>query len=135
MKSFQARQDLLQSVDGLHGDGALFVNVLAWKSSPLTTPILLLPERDDELEDLDDEESHLPKEAKKRCMNQLLDVQTLQDVVSFERRRNPAHRPAIWLTRSSTAASTMISSILRKWDRPTATSAARRGCIPKKTYG
>lgn len=89
MKTFQTLKDLLQSVDGLHWDGAIFVNMGSWASSPLATPLLLL-EGDDELEDLADEESHLPKEAEKRGMKQLLDVQTLQDVVSFERKRNPS---------------------------------------------
>ena len=55
---------------------------------------LLVLEGDDQLEDLADVDSHLPKEAASRDMHQLLDVQTLQDVVGFEQRRNPGSSPA-----------------------------------------
>jgi hypothetical protein len=88
MRTFHSFDELLHAVDALHWDGAVFIDPSAWDENPVTASLLLL-EGDDELEDLDSPSSHIPRAAAELGMKQLLDVQTLQDVVGFERKRNP----------------------------------------------
>lgn len=87
MKTYRSIDRLLEEALSLQWNGAVFVNRNDWTVNPLGTPLLLLA-GDDELEDLADVESHLPRLAAERGMKQLLDVQTLQGVVEFEKRRN-----------------------------------------------
>ena len=88
LRTFHSFNELLQVVDALHWDGAVFIDPSAWDENPEAASLLLL-EGDDELEDFDSPNSHVPRAAAELGMKQLLDVQTLQDVISFERKRKP----------------------------------------------
>ncbi|WP_420212055.1 DUF7716 domain-containing protein [Burkholderia aenigmatica] len=86
MKTYRSVQALLDELDSLDWDSALFVDHRAWMADPWHADILLL-EGDDELEDVAPG-THLPKIAKSRNMRQLFDMQTFRGIVEFERRRN-----------------------------------------------
>ncbi|HEM8509758.1 DUF7716 domain-containing protein [Burkholderia cepacia] len=78
---------MLNDLDGLDWDSALFINQSAWVADPWHAKILVL-EGDDELEDVAPG-THLPKIAKDRGMRQLFDMETFREIVNFERKRNP----------------------------------------------
>ncbi len=92
MKTFANLQEILPATPSLPWDSAVFVDVAAWRADPLAAPLTLL-EGDDELEDLVDMKCHLPRIAVERGLRQMLETQTFQDVIAFERRRNPHATP------------------------------------------
>lgn len=89
MKIYGSVDELMRDIESLHWDGAVFIRPSEWTVQPASAEILHL-EGDDELEDIADQETHLPRIAYDLGMRQLLDVQTLQQVVAFEKKRNAA---------------------------------------------
>ncbi|MCL1916780.1 MAG: hypothetical protein FWG14_00440 [Peptococcaceae bacterium] len=89
MKLYRALQELLGELDQLNWDAALFIKQSSWMANPQKAEILYL-EGDNELEDIVDIDTHLPKIASDQGMRQLLDVETFRDVVIYERKRNPS---------------------------------------------
>jgi hypothetical protein len=88
MKLYRSIHEVLDQLDQLHWDAALFVDQSSWVATPDETEILYLA-GDDELEDVV-AGTHLPKIAADRGLRQLLDVETFTDVVRIEMERNPA---------------------------------------------
>ena len=89
MKLFNTLDELLRQLNELNWDAAIFVKIPDWDRDPLTADLLYL-EGDNELEDIVDAASHLPRIAFDQGRQQLLDLETLRDVVNFEAKRNPS---------------------------------------------
>ncbi len=92
MKVFDSLEKILPETSALDWDSAVFADMAAWASHPLSTPLTVL-EGDDELEDLASVEDHLPRIAAEKGLRQLLDMQTFQDVIDFESKRNKDATP------------------------------------------
>lgn len=92
MKIFDTLEQVLQNLDELNWDGVLFVNSTAWESKPLEAKFVYL-EGDDELDDIVDEETLLPRLAQENNVERFLGKQTFEDVIIKQRELDPESSP------------------------------------------
>jgi len=87
MKIYSNVDEVLRDIDNLEWPGVLFVDRKKWEKNSLTAQILFLID-DDELEDIIDINTHLPKLAYERSMSYLLDIEMFKAIIDNQRENN-----------------------------------------------
>jgi hypothetical protein len=80
MKTFGTLKAVLENMDKMSWEGTLFTNKSSWASQPDKAEFIYL-EGDDEVEDIADGETSLPKLAQENNVQYFLDFQIFQDVI------------------------------------------------------
>lgn len=88
MKTYQTIEKLINDIDALNWSGVLFTNRNTWNSAPRNANFFYLDE-DDELDDIVDEETMLPRLVQENFAERFLDVQVFTDVIDQQRELNP----------------------------------------------
>lgn len=88
MKIYPTLNDVINDLDQLNWSGTLFVNSKSWDSSPHDAKFIYL-DGDDELDDIVDDETMLPRLAQENDAERFLGVQTFRDVLITQRELNP----------------------------------------------
>ena len=85
MKHYATLDDVLDDLDNLIWQGTLFTDLRAWDAAPRQAAFLYL-EGDDELEDIVDNETLLPRLAMEHGVRRFLDVEMFRDVIITQRK-------------------------------------------------
>lgn len=80
MKTFATLKEVLDNMEEMSWEGTLFTNKKAWDVQPNESKFIYL-EGDDEIEDIADGETSLPKLAQENDVQYFLDFQIFQDVI------------------------------------------------------
>ena len=84
MKTYKSISDVLADEANLEWSGTLFTNKAQWAKQPAAASFLYL-DGDDELEDIVDDDTMLPRLAEEADMEYFLDVQLFNDVTAKQR--------------------------------------------------
>ena len=88
MKNYENLTKVLENLDDLNWYGILYTNRESWSKDPKEAKFIYL-EGDDELDDLSDDETMLPRLAEENDVERFLETQVFQDVVDKQKELNP----------------------------------------------
>ena len=88
MKIYSSLNEVIADMDELSWAGTLFTNDRSWNSSPQEAKFIYL-EGDDELDDIVDDETMLPRLARENDAAQFLGMQVFRSIILNQREVNP----------------------------------------------